>query len=61
MCKECFFSTFEDEVHRTIVDAQLFARGDRVAVGASGGKGMSVMILGVIVWRLDIQIQAVKM
>ena len=40
MCKECFFTTFEDEVHRTIVDAQLFSEGDRVAIGASGGKGM---------------------
>ena len=45
MCKECFFTTFEDEVHRTIVDAQLFSEGDRVAIGASGGKGMQVPYL----------------
>ena len=40
MCRECFFAAFEDEVHRTITDAQLFKGGDRIAVGASGGKGL---------------------
>jgi hypothetical protein len=39
ICKECFFYVFETEVHNTIVDAQLFKPGDRVAIGASGGKG----------------------
>lgn len=39
VCKDCFFAAFEDEVHRTIVDNRLFKRGDRVAIGASGGKG----------------------
>jgi cytoplasmic tRNA 2-thiolation protein 1 len=39
MCKECFFKCFEDEVHRTIIDSNLFQRGDRVGIGASGGKG----------------------
>jgi hypothetical protein len=39
MCKECFFFVFEEEIHKTIVDAKLFKEGDRVAVGASGGKG----------------------
>jgi cytoplasmic tRNA 2-thiolation protein 1 len=41
ICKDCFFWVFETEVHRTIVDARLFAPGDRVAIGASGGKGAS--------------------
>lgn len=39
ICKECFFYVFETEVHNTIQEAQLFKRGDRVAIGASGGKG----------------------
>ena len=40
LCKQCFFSAFEAEVHQTITDAGLFRRGERVAVGASGGKGI---------------------
>lgn len=39
ICKDCFFYVFETEVHNTITEAQLFKRGDRVAIGASGGKG----------------------
>jgi hypothetical protein len=40
LCKECFFHVFETEIHNTIVDNKLFNKGDRVAIGASGGKGM---------------------
>lgn len=40
MCRECFFAAFEDEVHQTITSAQLFKEGDKIAVGASGGKGL---------------------
>jgi cytoplasmic tRNA 2-thiolation protein 1 len=39
VCKPCFLALFEEEVHRTIVDHKLFARGERVAIAASGGKG----------------------
>lgn len=39
ICKECFFYVFETEVHNTICEARLFKPGDRVAIGASGGKG----------------------
>ncbi len=39
ICKECFFYVFETEVHNTITEAKLFKPGDRVAIGASGGKG----------------------
>jgi len=39
ICKDCFFRVFETEVHNTITEAQLFKPGDRVAIGASGGKG----------------------
>ncbi|KAG8829529.1 nucleotidyltransferase [Serendipita sp. 399] len=43
VCKECFFTVFETEIHNTIQDAQLFKRGDRVAIGASGGKDSTVL------------------
>lgn len=39
ICKDCFFFVFETEVHHTITEAKLFNPGDRVAIGASGGKG----------------------
>jgi hypothetical protein len=40
ICQECFFYVFETEIHHTIQDTQLFKRGEKVAIGASGGKGM---------------------
>lgn len=40
ICKDCFFYVFETEVHNTITESGLFQTGDRVAIGASGGKGM---------------------
>ncbi|WFC96736.1 cytosolic thiouridylase subunit Ctu1 [Malassezia brasiliensis] len=43
VCKECFFYVFETEVHHTITEARLFQRGDRVAIGASGGKDSTVL------------------
>ncbi|OCB86529.1 hypothetical protein A7U60_g6425 [Sanghuangporus baumii] len=43
ICKECFFYVFETEVHNTITDAKLFDPGDRVAIGASGGKDSTVL------------------
>ncbi|KIY45132.1 cytoplasmic tRNA 2-thiolation protein 1 [Fistulina hepatica ATCC 64428] len=42
-CKECFFLVFETEVHNTITSARLFKPGDRVAIGASGGKDSTVL------------------
>lgn len=41
VCKACFFYVFEEEIHRTIIQAKLFKPGDKVAIGASGGKGAS--------------------
>ncbi|KAJ2509068.1 cytosolic thiouridylase subunit Ctu1, partial [Coemansia sp. RSA 2049] len=38
ICNECFFYVFETGVHNTIVESKLFKRGDRVGIGASGGK-----------------------
>ncbi|KZP00043.1 hypothetical protein CALVIDRAFT_476437 [Calocera viscosa TUFC12733] len=43
VCKECFFHVFETEVHNTIMSAKLFKPGDRVAIGASGGKDSTVL------------------
>lgn len=40
ICQECFFYVFETEIHHTIQDTSLFQRGERVAIGASGGKGI---------------------
>lgn len=34
---------FETEVHNTIINAKLFKSGDRVAIGASGGKDSTVL------------------
>ncbi|RRT55759.1 hypothetical protein B296_00034043, partial [Ensete ventricosum] len=39
ICRECFYSVFEDEIHNVIMDNNLFKPGERVAVAASGGKG----------------------
>lgn len=45
ICKECFFYVFETEVHNTIMEARLFKLGDRVAIGASGGKGTAARLV----------------
>lgn len=39
LCRECFYEVFEEEVHQTIIEANLFKAGEKVAIGASGGKG----------------------
>ncbi|CAG9585800.1 unnamed protein product [Danaus chrysippus] len=43
LCKECFFEAFETEIHFTIIKAELFNRGDSVAIAASGGKDSTVL------------------
>ncbi|KAH7235880.1 hypothetical protein BKA59DRAFT_485628 [Fusarium tricinctum] len=43
LCRDCFISVFEDEVHHTITSSRLFFRGERVAIGASGGKDSTVL------------------
>ena len=43
LCKECFIRVFEAEVHQTIISNSLFSRGERVAIGASGGKDSTVL------------------
>ncbi|GKT44079.1 cytoplasmic tRNA 2-thiolation protein 1 [Colletotrichum spaethianum] len=43
LCKGCFISVFEEEVHHTIVSSSLFSPGEKVAIGASGGKDSTVL------------------
>ncbi|GIM11593.1 hypothetical protein Vretimale_15091, partial [Volvox reticuliferus] len=43
VCRGCFFTLFEEEVHETIVQTKLFKPGERVAIAASGGKDSTVL------------------
>ncbi|TAQ87432.1 hypothetical protein B7494_g4273 [Chlorociboria aeruginascens] len=43
LCKTCFISIFEAEIHHTITTTNLFTPGDRIAIGASGGKDSTVL------------------
>ena len=43
LCKQCFINVFEAEIHDTITSNKLFQQGERVAIGASGGKDSTVL------------------
>lgn len=43
ICKACFIAVFETEIHETITSNALFRRGERIAIGASGGKDSTVL------------------
>ncbi|KAM3079985.1 cytosolic thiouridylase subunit Ctu1 [Clarireedia jacksonii] len=43
LCKACFIAIFEAEIHHTITSTSLFSPGDRIAIGASGGKDSTVL------------------
>ncbi|KAI4139562.1 MAG: hypothetical protein L6R39_006223 [Caloplaca ligustica] len=43
LCKTCFFTVFETEIHNTITGNSLFKPGERIAIGASGGKDSTVL------------------
>ncbi|CAA3029977.1 cytoplasmic tRNA 2-thiolation 1 [Olea europaea subsp. europaea] len=43
ICRECFYAVFEDEIHKVIVENQIFKPGERIAIGASGGKDSTVL------------------
>lgn len=43
LCKTCFLSIFETEIHHTITNNALFHPGERIAIGASGGKDSTVL------------------
>lgn len=61
ICKLCFFHVFETEIHNTIVNNNLFYRGEKVAIGASGGKDSTVLayVLKLLNDRYDYGIQLV--
>lgn len=43
LCKDCFITIFETEIHDTITKYNLFKAGERIAIGASGGKDSTVL------------------
>lgn len=43
LCKSCFITLFETEIHNTITANSLFSPGERIAIGASGGKDSTVL------------------
>ncbi|KAI8935341.1 hypothetical protein NX059_007926 [Plenodomus lindquistii] len=43
LCKSCFITVFETEIHHTITTNRLFTRGEKIAIGASGGKDSTVL------------------
>nr|XP_039261219.1 cytoplasmic tRNA 2-thiolation protein 1-like [Styela clava] len=55
VCKKCFYWAFETEIHHTIVTGNLFKRGEKVAIGASGGKDSTVLahVMKVLNERFD--------
>ncbi|KAL5564604.1 hypothetical protein UlMin_027768, partial [Ulmus minor] len=43
ICRECFYEVFEAEIHQVIVENRLFKAGERIGIGASGGKDSTVL------------------
>ncbi|KAF7197897.1 Cytoplasmic tRNA 2-thiolation protein 1 [Pseudocercospora fuligena] len=43
ICAPCFIQIFEDEVAETVESSKLFQPGEKVAIGASGGKDSTVL------------------
>ncbi|KAJ3414535.1 nucleotidyltransferase [Chytridiales sp. JEL 0842] len=43
ICQSCFYLVFETEIHNTITSSNLFQRGEKVAIAASGGKDSTVL------------------
>ena len=43
LCAPCFTSLFESEVAETVTSTSLFQPGERIAIGASGGKDSTVL------------------
>jgi cytoplasmic tRNA 2-thiolation protein 1 len=60
ICAPCFIKLFEDEVAETVEASELFQPGERVAIGASGGKDSTVLasVLKTLnerhAWNLDL-------
>lgn len=58
LCKACFIDVFEAEIHNTITFNTLFYPGERIAIGASGGKDSTVLasVLTTLNKRYDYQL-----
>ena len=58
LCKTCFIDVFEAEIHNTITSNTLFYPGERIAIGASGGKDSTVLasVLTTLNERYDYQL-----
>ncbi|EMC97747.1 hypothetical protein BAUCODRAFT_104479 [Baudoinia panamericana UAMH 10762] len=60
ICAPCFIDIFEAETAETILSTNLFQRGERIAIGASGGKDSTVLALVLktlndrFAWDLDL-------
>lgn len=61
LCKLCFITLFETEIHNTIIANSLFSPGEHIAVGASGGKDSTVLasVLKTLNERYDYQLDLV--
>ena len=44
VCADCFYWVFEEEIHHTIITNNIFKPGQRIALGASGGKDSTVIM-----------------
>lgn len=44
VCLPCFYEVFENEIHLTIIENKIFKKGEKIAMGASGGKDSTVLI-----------------
>lgn len=58
LCRSCFIEVFEAEIHDTITSNTLFYPGERIAIGASGGKDSTVLasVLTTLNKRYDYQL-----
>ena len=43
-CKPCFYENFENEVYDTMVNENLFNKGDKIILAISGGKDSTVLV-----------------
>ena len=61
LCKACFITLFETEIHNTIIASSLFSPGEHIAIGASGGKDSTVLasVLKTLNERYDYKLKLV--
>uniref|UniRef100_A0A914DN93 Cytoplasmic tRNA 2-thiolation protein 1 n=1 Tax=Acrobeloides nanus TaxID=290746 RepID=A0A914DN93_9BILA len=43
LCAKCFLDWFEEDVHNTIQKTLIFNKGEKIAIGVSGGKDSTVL------------------